>query len=95
MRTYAPAEKRQVHELVDRLAPSQLAAVRNLLEVMLDPVARAIANAPLDDEPETEAERRSVGESKVWFKQNPKGIPHEQILADLEVTPDDLKNLKE
>ncbi len=47
-------ERRQVHSLVDKLASSQVAAVHSLLAVMLDPVSRAIANAPLDDEPETE-----------------------------------------
>ena len=38
-------EKEQLHELVERLAPSQVHAVRGLLRVMLDPVSRAIANA--------------------------------------------------
>jgi hypothetical protein len=41
-------EKQQVHELVDRLAPSQLTAIRGVLEVMLDPIAGSIANAPVE-----------------------------------------------
>ena len=49
-------ERQEVHSLVARLAPSQLAAVRSLLKVMLDPVSRAIANAPADDEPESLAQ---------------------------------------
>lgn len=60
--------KRQLHELIERLAPSQLAAVRDLLQVMLDPVSRAIANAPLDDELETQEERQAVAKSKEWFE---------------------------
>ncbi len=76
-----------VHDLGERLTPSLLAAVWNMLEVMTDPVARAIASAPLDDEPESEDERRSVARSKEWFKDNPKGIPHEEVLADLGLTP--------
>jgi hypothetical protein len=39
-------EKHQAHELIERLAPSQVSAVVGLLEAMLDPVSRAIANAP-------------------------------------------------
>jgi hypothetical protein len=69
-------EKQQVHELIDRLAPSQVAAVRGLLEVMLDPVARAIANAPADDEPVTEEDRTRFREGTAWLAQRGgKGIP--------------------
>jgi hypothetical protein len=52
-----------------------------------DPVSRAIANAPEDDEPESESERRAVAESKAWFaRQRGKGIPHEEILAEFTLT---------
>jgi len=40
-------EKQQAHELIERLAPSHVSAVVGLLHAMLDPVARAIADAPL------------------------------------------------
>ena len=43
-------ERRQAHALLDSLGPEQLAAVARLLEVMADPVARAIASAPVEDE---------------------------------------------
>jgi hypothetical protein len=33
-------------------------------EAMLDPVSLAIAQAPVDDEPETEEERQAVAEAK-------------------------------
>jgi hypothetical protein len=85
-------QKRQAHELIERLAPSQVAAVIGMLEAMLDPVARAIARAPLDDEPETEAERQAVAESKAWFeRQGGQGISHEDVLADFGLTPNDFK----
>ena len=87
-------ERQEVHSLVDRLAPSQLAAVHSLLEVMLDPVSRAFANAPMDDEPETEVERRAVAEATEWLKHN-KPIPFEDVLADRGLTLDDVKNYKE
>jgi hypothetical protein len=52
---------------------------------MTDPVARAIANAPLDDEPLTAEEIKTLDESREWLKHN-KGIPHEQVLAELGIT---------
>ncbi len=86
--------EQQIHELVDRLAPSQLAALRGLLQVMLDPVSRAIANAPVDDEPETEQERQAVAEADEWLKHN-QPIPFEDVLADFGVTLEDVKNFKD
>lgn len=89
-------EKQQAHELIDRLPPTQLSAVVGLLEAMLDPVSRAIANAPVDDEPETEQERQSVAESKAWFERHGgQGISHEEVLADFGLTPNDFKKRKD
>jgi hypothetical protein len=34
---------------------------------MPDPVARAIANAPIEDEPISEEERQAVARSEAWF----------------------------
>src|SRR3989442_15633012 len=87
-------EKQEVHELIDRLAPTQLAAVHGLLRVMLDPVSRAIANAAIDDEPETEEERQAVAEAKEWFKKNPQGITFEEVLGDFGLSIDDVRNSK-
>jgi hypothetical protein len=84
--------KEHAHELIDRMAPSQVSAVVGLLETMLDPVSRAIANAPIDDEPENEDERRAVAESKAWLAQNPgQAIPHSELLAEFGLSPEDLK----
>jgi hypothetical protein len=67
-----------------------------LLEAMLDPVSRAIANAPLDDEPEIEQERQAANESKAWFERGRnQGVPQEEVLADFGFTSDDLKNPKD
>ena len=87
-------EKQQAHQLIDRLPPAQLAAVAGLLKAMLDPVSRAISNAPLDDEPETDEERRAVAEAKEWLQLHP-GIPFEEVLADFGLTVNDLEDSKE
>jgi hypothetical protein len=86
--------KEHAHELIDRLPPTQLSAVVGLLEAMLDPVSHAIANAPLDEEeitPETvaalEIARASLARGE--------GIPHEQVLAELGITQEEIENFKE
>ena len=84
--------REQAHELIDRMAPSQVSAVVGLLETMLDPVSRAIANAPIDDEPESEDERRAVAESKAWLAEHPgQGIPHSELLAEFGLSAEDLR----
>ena len=75
--------KEKAHELIERMAPSQVSAIVVLLESMLDPVSRAIANAPVDDEPESDGERQAVAASKAWMAQHPgEDIPHKDILAE-------------
>lgn len=86
--------KEHAHELIERLAPNQVTAVVGLLEAMLDPVSRAIANAPIDDEAVTEEESRAVAEAKEWLRHHP-GIPFEEVLADFGLTVDDLKKHQE
>jgi len=88
--------KAHAHELIDRLAPTQLTAVVGMLEAMLDPVARAIANAPVDDEPESELENAKVRESKAWLKQSGgKSVSHEEVLSDFGLTPKHFKERQE
>jgi len=60
----------------------------------LDPVARAIANAPVDDEPESEQERQAVAEADEWLQHN-RPIPFEEVLADFDLTIEDVRNYKE
>jgi len=74
---------------LEQLDAGQLAAVVHLLQVMTDPVARAIAHAPVDDEPLTEEEIKALDESREWLKHN-EGIPHEQVLAELGITQEEI-----
>jgi len=88
------ANKDHAHELIDRLAPSQVPAVIGMLEALLDPISRAIANAPVDDEPLTVADQQALAEAQDWLKHN-EGIPHEQVLADLGLTRKDVDRFPE
>jgi hypothetical protein len=88
------ADKQHAHELIDLLAPSQVSAAVGMLESLLDPVARAIANAPIDDEPLTAADEKALAEAREWSKQN-KGTPHEEFLAELGITQEEIDNYRE
>ena len=87
-------QRRQAHAYLDHLPDPQLSAVRGLLEAMLDPVARALANAPIDDEPVTAEEERAVAEARQWLKHNP-GIPFEQVVAELGFTMEEVENYRD
>jgi len=76
--------KDHAHRLLDQLDPGQFDAVSRLLEEMADPVARALAAAPADDEPVTEQDRRRFHEGEAWFaNRDGKGIPMEDVIAGL------------
>jgi hypothetical protein len=87
-------ERQQAHAFLDRLPPEQLAAVRGLLETMLDPIDRKLALAPLDDEPESEEERQAVAEAVESLKRNG-GVPMEEVLADFGLTMEDFRGMAE
>lgn len=87
-------DKRHVHELIDRLAPSQLTAVRGLLEVMVDPVSRALNDALVDEEPFSEAEQKAVAEADDWLQHN-QPIPHQKVLSELGLTMADWDRMSE
>jgi hypothetical protein len=86
--------KEHAHELIDRLPPSQLTAGIGLLEAILDPVSRAIAQAPVDTEPLTVEDEKALAESEKWLKHN-KPIPHEQVLAELGITQEEIDKYRE
>jgi hypothetical protein len=86
------ADKQHAHRLIDNLAPSQIPAAIGMLESLLDPVARAIANAPVDDEPVTEEELCELEEARASIARG-EGIPHEEILAEFGLTLEDFARM--
>jgi hypothetical protein len=91
MESNVQLERRQAHAYLDRLPTAQVSAVCSLLEAMLDPVSRALANAPIDDEPITEEEERAVAEARQSL-QNNRGIPLEEAVAQLGLTMEEVRN---
>ena len=88
------ADKQHAHELIEQLAPSQVPAAIGMLERLLDPVASAIANAPIDDEALTAGDEKALAEAREWSKHN-KGTAHEEFLAELGITQKEIDNYRE
>jgi hypothetical protein len=85
-------KKQHAHELIDRMAPGQVSAVVSLLEIMLDPFARALANAPFDDEPVSDEEARDIAASKAALARG-ETIPHDEVLAEFGLTQEDFDRM--
>jgi len=82
MHTDSVEAKQHAHELLEQLSADQIAAVLQLLEVMVEP----------DDEPLTEEDRRAVTASREYFRRNPEGgVSFEQVVADLGFTMDQIR----
>ena len=76
--------REQAHQLIDRLPETELSALVGLLETIVDPVAAALRNAPVDDEPETGDEKQEVAEARDWLtRRGGKGIPHAEAMRRL------------
>lgn len=55
--------RQHAHQLIDRMPEAQLSGLVQFLETIVDPVATALRNAPLDEEPETDEEKAAVAEA--------------------------------
>jgi len=82
------AAKEHAHQLIDQMAPSQVSVVVELLEDLLDPLTLKLANAPLDDELTTAADREAIARS-----QRAKIISTEELLADFGLTLEQFHHL--
>lgn len=79
-------QRQQAHLLIDILPDEKLTAIRNLLEVMVEPLSLAdsLALAPVEEEeitPETAAE---IEEGRASIARG-EGISHEEMLREFGV----------
>jgi hypothetical protein len=79
-------ERNRVHQLLDRLDQGQLAVIAQLLEVMADPVARSLANAPVDESPISVEEAAALDAAHAAIQRG-EGIPHEEIMREFGLIP--------
>ena len=74
-------ERKKAHALIDKLSGEQLEAVRNLLEVMVTPLIRALESAPVEDDDLTAETARAVDRSRAALRRG-EGIPHDEVLRE-------------
>ncbi|MBI4312596.1 MAG: hypothetical protein HY681_12565 [Chloroflexi bacterium] len=78
-----PITRAALRKLIDQLPESELVAAHRYLCYLRDegdPLLRALLNAPEDDEPETEEERRAVAEAWEDYKAG-RVLSHEEVKA--------------
>jgi len=71
-------EREQAHALLDLLPVEKLTAVRSLLEVMVEPLSRALAAAPVEEEAVTPETAEAIDRARVSLARG-EAIPHEDI----------------
>jgi len=79
-------ERRQAHALLDALPPEKLNAVRSLLEVMLEPLTRSLALAPVDERDITPETAAGLGRARASLARGG-GTPHDEILREFGLKP--------
>jgi hypothetical protein len=78
-------ERQQAHQLLDLLTPKKLNAVRSLLEVMVEPLSRSLALAPVEEEEITPETAAALDRARASLARG-EGIPHEEILREFGLT---------
>ena len=73
--------RQQAHALLDMLPAEKLNAVRSLLEVMVEPLARSLALAPVEEEEIASDTAAALDRARASLARG-EGIPHEKILRE-------------
>jgi len=74
-------ERKQAHALLDMLPPDKLSAVRGLLEAMVEPLARSLSRAPVDDEEITPETAAALDRVRASLSRG-EGVSHDEILRE-------------
>jgi hypothetical protein len=78
-------ERRQAHALLDMLPADKLNAVRSLLEVIVEPLARSLALAQVEKDEITPGTAAALDRARASLARG-EGIPHEEILREFGLT---------
>jgi hypothetical protein len=74
-------ERQQAHALLDMLPDEKLNVVRNLLEVMVEPLSRSLALAPVEEEEITPETAAALDRARASLARG-EGAPHDEIRRD-------------
>jgi len=71
-------EREQAHALLDLLPAEKVTAVRSLLAVMVEPLSRSLASAPVEEEEVTAETAAALDRARASLARG-EVIPHEDI----------------
>ena len=81
MGTDVTQQRQQAHALLDMLPEEKLTAVRSLLEVMVEPLSRSLASAPVEEEEITPETAAALERARASLARG-EGVPHQEILRE-------------
>ena len=81
MGTDVTHERQQAHALLDMLPQEKLTAVRTLLEVMVEPLSRSLASAPVEEEEVTPETAAAIERARASLARG-EGISHQDVLRE-------------
>ena len=81
MGTDVTQQRQQAHALLDMLPEEKLTAVSSLLEVMVEPLSRSLASAPVEEEEITPETAAALERARASLARG-EGVPHEDILRE-------------
>jgi hypothetical protein len=76
--------RQQAHVLLDLLPEEKVDAVRNLLAVMVEPLAYSLSSVVVEDEGLTPEAVAAIERGRASLAQG-EGVPHEDILREFEM----------
>ena len=74
-------DRQRAHQLLDQLDAAQFDAVVRLLEMMVEPLARSLALAPVEEEEITPETAAALDRARASLSRG-EGIAHEDILRE-------------
>lgn len=74
-------QREQAHALLDMLPENKLTVVRSLLEVMVEPLSRSLASAPVEDKEITQETAAALTRARASLTRG-EGISHEEVLRE-------------
>jgi ethanolamine utilization microcompartment shell protein EutL len=74
-------QRQRAHELLDMFPAEKLNAVRSLLEVMVEPLGRSLAQAPAEEEEITPETAAALDRARASIARG-EGIAHDEILRE-------------
>jgi len=74
-------QRQQAHALIDVLPEEKLSVVRDLLEVLAEPLSRSLAVAPVEEEELTPETMAALNRASASLDRG-EGVSHEEILRE-------------